>query len=444
MLALPFLVCNLICTFILVICQSVAFSRLVPFRIGQEEGAAYVVVASVGVYCLYLYLVWRFGFATTSKYQLFLFTIPVFLLVFLLAKHRNGKTIFLFYFANFMIDSCDTLGFLLVFSLGLQRYEWLHFCLRSGLVILCTVLLICWIFPTLKNIYQTRSSIWIPITASTIISALFLYYIAVFPIPLGKRPEDFPLTAFATLTVAINYMIVILSVFDRTMLDKREMQVSLLETELSTSHMLLQQNERQYETTLETYDMIRRMRHDMHHYLMLIEGLNSQGKAAEIQAYIQKLSSTIPDVQTLHYCNSFETNLIFAHYSELCISERIRFSCEMHTGNIEFHQPVKFCVFIGNALENALEACRKMASSTNRFIEIKGTAEKEAIILKISNSYGGTLPIDADGAYVSSKLDKGQHGFGLRNMKQIAIESDGWCEIEHTETVFIVQALLRV
>lgn len=429
---------------ILVLCQAVAYCELIPLRIPKKKGYLGIITFSMLLYCLYLYLVYHFSFPTMNKYQLLFFTLPPFAVVFSMARHRNGKTIFLFYFINFIIDTCDMIGFLIVFFTGLQHYAWLHIGIRSGLVTLSTLGLILWVFPKLERIYETQKSAWIPVTVSTVLAALFIYYITSFPTPLGKRPEDFPLVAFANLTVVVNYMIVILTVLNQNKLEKKEIQVSTLETELDISHMLLQQGERQYVTILDTYEQIRRMRHDLHHHLVMVDGLNEQGKPDQLRAYLRKLAASIPDVPIIHYCNSFEINLLLAHYWELCRQDRIQFSCVMNLGDIELLKPVHLCVFLGNALENALEACQKMAHTAERFIKIKGSNVNRAIVLDISNSYDGLVKLDVHGNYISTKTNDGQHGFGLRSMKQIIAENQGWCEIQYTEAVFTIQATLQI
>jgi sensor histidine kinase regulating citrate/malate metabolism len=92
------------------------------------------------------------------------------------------------------------------------------------------------------------------------------------------------------------------------------------------------------------------------------------------------------------------------------------------------------CILLGNALENAVFACRQMDVKTTRFVSIESGYSKGQRLVKVTNSYNGQLEI-SDGRYISSKKGN-SHGLGLRNIEKVVEAYGGFLKIEHTDKIF--------
>ena len=87
------------------------------------------------------------------------------------------------------------------------------------------------------------------------------------------------------------------------------------------------------------------------------------------------------------------------------------------------------CVALGNLLDNALEACRKVKDPDDRYIDVSIVTADGSLIINIKNSAE-----KAEGDYLSSrKENKLFHGYGLSNIKAIAEKYGGVFTIDRRE-----------
>lgn len=63
------------------------------------------------------------------------------------------------------------------------------------------------------------------------------------------------------------------------------------------------------------------------------------------------------------------------------------------------------CSLLGNLLDNAIEACKRLDGNVDKWISIK-----------IENS-AGEAPVMKKGRFVSIKQDKTKHGYGLKSVE---------------------------
>ena len=81
-------------------------------------------------------------------------------------------------------------------------------------------------------------------------------------------------------------------------------------------------------------------------------------------------------------------------------------------------------VILGNAADNAIEACRKLKAKepgADAFIRISSLQKGNLLILKVENSFDGRLVLKAKEEFpVTDKADRKSHGIGLANIKSTA------------------------
>lgn len=99
-------------------------------------------------------------------------------------------------------------------------------------------------------------------------------------------------------------------------------------------------------------------------------------------------------------------------------------------------------VVLGNALDNAIEAV-KACDSRKRIIDISMGIKKSAWILIIKNPYEHELEKDMRGRIISSKKEKGRHGYGLKSIFKIAAKYEGDVQIEDTAHIFFLTVVLN-
>jgi len=95
-------------------------------------------------------------------------------------------------------------------------------------------------------------------------------------------------------------------------------------------------------------------------------------------------------------------------------------------------------IILGNLLDNALyavnECDKKDISVVIKYIN-------KALIIKVENTFNGIVKKDKK-ILKTTKKDKKNHGYGLKNIKRIVKLYNGQIDIEHTENKFIVKIFL--
>ena len=98
-------------------------------------------------------------------------------------------------------------------------------------------------------------------------------------------------------------------------------------------------------------------------------------------------------------------------------------------------------MILGNLIDNALEAVRKLTSGQRR-IALKVRADATTLFLEISNKYLGMPTKDAHGNYLTLKPDRRLHGQGLSRVKLLAKKYGGGITICDKDNCFHVKVLL--
>ncbi|MDR2712099.1 MAG: ATP-binding protein, partial [Clostridiales bacterium] len=94
------------------------------------------------------------------------------------------------------------------------------------------------------------------------------------------------------------------------------------------------------------------------------------------------------------------------------------------------------CVILGNALDNALEACEKIKKAhEKRWISAEAYAENNFFFLSIRNSMQGDAPIKGN-AIATTKSDKASHGFGLHSIQTTVKRYGGEMELRSDGSIF--------
>ncbi len=93
------------------------------------------------------------------------------------------------------------------------------------------------------------------------------------------------------------------------------------------------------------------------------------------------------------------------------------------------------CICLGNLLDNAIEACKKLKEE--RKIALKIRVDRKNLIIIISNPYEEARILEENN-YLTTKREKERHGFGLNIVKKIADRYDGEVLIEDTGQEFTV------
>ena len=168
----------------------------------------------------------------------------------------------------------------------------------------------------------------------------------------------------------------------------------------------------QYDYQLQQSAAVRRFKHDLINHIGVLRELMNQKKTKAAKEYID----TIWDIQDefdlkIHTGDSF-LDVIMNYYSYLAVKENIKF---VVSGKLTEEMPLEMfdlTTLMGNILQNAIEASVKAALPK---IRVEVVERKKEIFIVVSNSVSEEVNTKKD-FFTTSKKDKENHGFGLKNI----------------------------
>ncbi len=189
-----------------------------------------------------------------------------------------------------------------------------------------------------------------------------------------------------------------------------------------------------YDALSAQMNEVRAIRHDVRHFLSVIRNMSVEGRYEELDRMLDEYAEKSDTEPLPVFCENIVANSILGYYSLKFKKGEIPFRC---AGNIPKQLSVSdsdLCVVLGNALENAMEACQKLKNREEKYVLAEARSVNGLLLFKVENSYNGILT-QMDSNYLTTKSD-GHHGIGLESIKKVVETYGGYIEIEHSKKTF--------
>lgn len=211
--------------------------------------------------------------------------------------------------------------------------------------------------------------------------------------------------------------------------------------ELKEQQHLAQIEQQHYDLMVSTNESLTEWKHDYQGQLRLMSTLIEQEKYSELKQFSDNLDSALP----LSACIIYSGNRTLDAVVSLRIMEakrhHIKFVTELFLPDRIPLSDLSFSSLIGNLLDNAIEACRKITSgNTEIHFEIKPW--KQMLHIFCSNSSDGKYLKGSEGHLLSTKRDKNHHGIGIRRIRQIVEQTGGTCQFRAEDDGFAVNIMI--
>lgn len=182
--------------------------------------------------------------------------------------------------------------------------------------------------------------------------------------------------------------------------------------------------------------------HDFHHHLQAILNFAQQAEDQPTQNYVQDLLQvSYRDVRLCNSGNDIIDAVINCSAAEAARSQ-IDFHYEVNlSSTLSQISPVDLCAVLGNQVENALDACKKIPDSQRRFIQVAIRQNKSFVVIQVTNS-AYRNPFTADGRLVTNKKDPEFHGLGLKSIQDTVDKYNGYLTNSYEDHQFQSEALL--
>ena len=186
------------------------------------------------------------------------------------------------------------------------------------------------------------------------------------------------------------------------------------------SQSLLQSERRQYELSRENIEAINIKCHDIKHQIRRLGG----GGTIDPNV-VEDIARQVDVYDSMVRTGNDALDVILSEKGLVCDREGIDFRCMSDGTAVSFMAPTDIYSLFGNALDNAIEASRKVAANGGRSIALTVRSAAGMASIHVENRFDGSVALGEKGLPVTSKSDSVNHGFGTRSMQLIAQRYDG-------------------
>lgn len=143
----------------------------------------------------------------------------------------------------------------------------------------------------------------------------------------------------------------------------------------------------------ESQNKTRAYRHDLRHHLQYLSACLENGQYTQAQSYIRSISDEIEASRVTVYCENEAANLIFSSFAGRAAAKGIPLSIHAELPHALPLTESDLCVLLSNALENALNACRRRAEQIGESgsIEVQTYEKSGKLFLQVVNDCVDTV-----------------------------------------------------
>lgn len=231
-----------------------------------------------------------------------------------------------------------------------------------------------------------------------------------------------------TMTLSLVFMIHFL--YSKNIFHLREQEQK---DQMQITH--LHQQYSYYKDKIKSEERIRSIYHDMKNHLLILE---SGQETDTTRQMVEKLHAQIADYENyIHTGNEF-LDIIIREKAMVAKEEGIDFHVLVHFEDGSFLDALDISTIFGNALDNAIEASKKLPQE-QRLITVKAERKQGMLVIMIrNNARSDAVPKR------TSKADLFLHGFGLSNIRNTAEKYGGQSSTKIENGIFTLKLILPI
>lgn len=172
--------------------------------------------------------------------------------------------------------------------------------------------------------------------------------------------------------------------------------------------------------------------HDTKKHLQTICLLNSNKEHDKIENYIQQLmlSSNLNDM--VRFCGHDVLNAILYRYKQQCDKLQIDLCSDIRSGTTDFISDYDITSLFNNLLDNSVDAANGIPNAS---IDIAAYKHENGpqVIITVTNSCKSNPFFRNSDRLITTKSDRGGHGYGLKSIRRVIADYDGKIDMYYKE-----------
>lgn len=199
---------------------------------------------------------------------------------------------------------------------------------------------------------------------------------------------------------------------------------------------LAQNEEENYKILQNNETELRKLRHDMkNHIMMLHEYLRKDDTETALQ-HLGNIQNTLEEISATVCTSNPAIDAAINIGARKAQTENIEYKAQIIGDENIFIEAADICRFLSNAIDNAIEAC---ISCEEKYVYIELNVSKESLKIHVENP---TVYKPDRFRFLTSKADKENHGYGMKNMKNVVKKYNGIMNTEINNNIFYLDTIL--
>ncbi len=401
----------------------VLFLFLSESRFSAKKATVLTVSAMLPLIVVNLFLFLFVGFENYGTLMLVTLSFPSCIILWLLAKHRDGRFFFTFcmvdttvleivYITNLLNPLISPDSYIFMFAVRLIAFPVIEYLVFKKLR------------PTYLEVQNGTNGGWGLFAVIGLLFYVAITLLMTYPDSITNRPHQIPVLVLMFILMPVIYVHIVSTLRRQQLSYEKDEQEKLMH--LQVSHI----TERVKELD-EAHENFRKERHNFRHKLKVIASLVETKQYDELEKIVKEYEENIKQTQIVKYCSIAIIDAVLSVYigkaKSLGIALDIGFAFpESFSANES-----ELATALANAIENAINACEKLPES-QRHIEIK-VLSKPKFIVMVRNSFDGNVEFNDEGLPQSHQEG---HGIGTRSIAAFCEKAGGYYDFSAEGNVF--------
>lgn len=210
--------------------------------------------------------------------------------------------------------------------------------------------------------------------------------------------------------------------------------------ELATMQTMLEHQYAQYRMHRDSIEMVNRKYHDLKH---LIAVLRTEPDAVLKEEWLDRLENDIRAYELQNKTGNKVLDTLLTAKMVTCQKYGITMTVVADGKVLSFMDKMDICTIFGNALDNAIEYERNIEEKEKRIVHLKLNTQKQFVLFQMEN-YCPNPPKLFNGLPLTTKLNKGNHGYGLKSIQYTVKKYGGSLIVKTENDWFLLKVLIPI
>lgn len=247
-----------------------------------------------------------------------------------------------------------------------------------------------------------------------------------------KAPEIIPYMFYISLIIVAINIIIYYFMFKIKQDANTKRELDLLQMQYNNIKSTEENMKALYESTYS-------VKHDIEKHLLAIKVMAEEKENSDIDKYIDNiLTHKMNASEKIVFTDNDLFNAVMNTRLQICKEKNIITNINIMDDAVNYMKTDDITVLIGNVFDNAIEAAEK---SKEKIIVFKVQMQGDYISVYVENSFDRQY---SHTDLTTNKNNKGEHGFGTKNIRKIAKENNGLVQwYENNEGMFCCDILFE-